>query len=279
MWPGMRVIWRSPVTPRPADPPARRGRPRCGAGPEFHDEHRLGTGGAGREVGRAGRTRPGPGRAGAQTRPAAIGFRGAGTGSTGAADTPGHAQGVVAATTSLLGLSSTRRAAVLALVVCARATVVVLRATSSPSAGLAAVAQQQSLAAEVDRLNRERARLPVQPRSPPGPVRLGYVRPGEVPTSSAAIASDDRAADPATTALVPPAVAGGRRRPGGRARPWARAQVPPCPDDASDGAADEAAVAAQLGRRPGLRIVPLPVACRPSCRRAPPRTRSRRCTT
>jgi cell division protein FtsB len=92
---------------------------------------------------------------------------------------------VVAATTGLLGLSSTRRVAVLALVVCALALTVVvpLRNYVAQRQELEAVtAQQRALAAEVDQLTRERDRLAdpaeveAQARS-----RLGYVQPGEVP--------------------------------------------------------------------------------------------------
>jgi cell division protein FtsB len=99
--------------------------------------------------------------------------------------TRSRAGSVVAATTGLLGLSSTRRAAILALVVCALALTVVvpLRNYVAQRQELAAVtAQQEALAAEVDQLNRERERLAnpaeiaAQARS-----RLGYVRPGEVP--------------------------------------------------------------------------------------------------
>jgi cell division protein FtsB len=96
-----------------------------------------------------------------------------------------RARGVVAATTGFLGLSSTRRAAVLALVVCALALTVAvpLRNYVAQRQELAAVSeQQQALAAEVERLEQERARLSdpaeieAQARS-----RLGYVMPGEVP--------------------------------------------------------------------------------------------------
>ena len=99
--------------------------------------------------------------------------------------TRSRAGSVVAATTGLLGLSSTRRAAILALVVCALALTVVvpLRNYVAQRQELAAVsAQQEALTAEVDQLNRERERLAnpaeiaVQARS-----RLGYVMPGEVP--------------------------------------------------------------------------------------------------
>jgi cell division protein FtsB len=92
---------------------------------------------------------------------------------------------VVAATTGLLGLSSTKRAAILALVVCALALTVAvpLRNYVAQRQELAAVSeQQQALAVEVAELTRERARLSdpaeieAQARS-----RLGYVMPGEVP--------------------------------------------------------------------------------------------------
>lgn len=94
-------------------------------------------------------------------------------------------RGVVAATTGLLGLSSTRRAAVLALVVCALALTVVvpLRNYVAQRQELAAVsARQQALAAEVEDLTRQRvtladpAEVAAQARS-----RLGYAQPGEVP--------------------------------------------------------------------------------------------------
>jgi cell division protein FtsB len=94
-------------------------------------------------------------------------------------------RGVVAATTGLLGLSSTRRAAVLALVVCALALTVAvpLRNYVAQRQELAAVtAQQRALAAEVTELTQQRAQLSdpaevaAQARS-----RLGYVLPGEVP--------------------------------------------------------------------------------------------------
>ncbi len=96
-----------------------------------------------------------------------------------------RARGVVAATTGFLGLSSTKRAAILALVVCALALTVAvpLRNYVAQRQELAAVSeQQQVLAGEVERLRQERARLAdpaeieAQARS-----RLGYVMPGEVP--------------------------------------------------------------------------------------------------
>ncbi|GAA1841667.1 hypothetical protein GCM10009836_21330 [Pseudonocardia ailaonensis] len=96
-----------------------------------------------------------------------------------------RAGGVVAATTARLGLSSTRRAAILAIVVCALALTVAvpLRNYVAQRQELSAVtAQQQSLAADVARLDEQKARLQnpdevaAEARS-----RLGYVRPGEVP--------------------------------------------------------------------------------------------------
>lgn len=92
---------------------------------------------------------------------------------------------VVAATTGLLGVSSTRRAAVLAIVVCALALTVAvpLRNYVAQQQELAAVSEQQdTLAAEVDELTRERTRLAdpavvaAEARS-----RLGYVAPGQTP--------------------------------------------------------------------------------------------------
>ena len=99
--------------------------------------------------------------------------------------TRGRPRGVVAATTGLLDLSSTRRAAILALVVCglALSVVVPLRNYVSQRQELSAVTQrQEALAAEVAVLSAEKARLAdpaeveAQARS-----RLGFVLPGEVP--------------------------------------------------------------------------------------------------
>jgi cell division protein FtsB len=96
-----------------------------------------------------------------------------------------RSRGVVAATTGLLGLSSTKRAALLAVVVCALALTVAvpLRNYVTQRQELAAVTEQQrTLAAEVDELTRQRDRLSdpaeiaAQARS-----RLGYVAPGDVP--------------------------------------------------------------------------------------------------
>lgn len=92
---------------------------------------------------------------------------------------------MVAATTGLLGLSSTRRAAVLAVVVCALALTVAvpLRNYVSQRQELAAVTEQQrALAADVAALTQKQAQLSdpaeiaAQARS-----RLGYVAPGETP--------------------------------------------------------------------------------------------------
>jgi cell division protein FtsB len=117
--------------------------------------------------------------------------RGAGTGATRRRSREpklnrvARTRGVVAATTGMLGLSTTRRAAVLALVVCALALTVAvpLRNYVAQRQELAAVTkQQQALSAQVDELSKERARL-----SDPAEVaaqartRLGYVLPGEVP--------------------------------------------------------------------------------------------------
>jgi cell division protein FtsB len=122
--------------------------------------------------------------------------------------TPARARAgsVVAATSDLLGVSSTRRAAVLALVVCALALTVVvpLRNYVAQRQELAAVtAQQRALAAEVDELAHERARLDdpeeiaAEARS-----RLGYVRPGEVPyVVQFPSTGTDAVADPATDGL------------------------------------------------------------------------------
>jgi cell division protein FtsB len=117
-----------------------------------------------------------------------------------------RAGSVVAATTGLLGLSSTRRAAVLALVVCALALTVVvpLRNYVAQRQELDAVtAQQRDLTAEVDELTRERARL-ADPEevSAEARSRLGYVRPGEVPyVVQFPSTGDDAARDPATDGL------------------------------------------------------------------------------
>ncbi|MBN9735954.1 MULTISPECIES: septum formation initiator family protein [unclassified Pseudonocardia] len=92
---------------------------------------------------------------------------------------------VVARTTGLLGLSSTKRAAILAIVVCALALTVAvpLHNFVAQRQELAAVSeQQQALEADVARLSADRARL-----SDPAEVqaqartRLGMVQPGETP--------------------------------------------------------------------------------------------------
>ncbi|MBC3190069.1 septum formation initiator family protein [Pseudonocardia sp. C8] len=92
---------------------------------------------------------------------------------------------VVARTTGLLGLSSTKRAAILAIVVCVLALTVAvpLHNFVAQRQELAAVSErQQALEADVARLSADRARL-----SDPAEVeaqaraRLGMVRPGETP--------------------------------------------------------------------------------------------------
>ncbi|HVL86204.1 MAG TPA: septum formation initiator family protein [Pseudonocardia sp.] len=99
--------------------------------------------------------------------------------------TRGRGGGVVAATSGLLGLSSTRRAVVLAVVVCALALTVSvpLRNYVAQRQELAAVtAQQRALAADVERLTRERERLAdPQVVAAEARSRLGYVEPGEIP--------------------------------------------------------------------------------------------------
>lgn len=96
-----------------------------------------------------------------------------------------RAGSMVAATTDLLGLSSTRRAALLAVVVCALAlsVAVPLRNYVAQRQELAAVTEQQrALAEEVERLTRDRDRLadPAETRAQ-ARSRLGYVSPGEIP--------------------------------------------------------------------------------------------------
>ncbi|MFP5022435.1 FtsB family cell division protein [Pseudonocardia phyllosphaerae] len=92
---------------------------------------------------------------------------------------------VVAKTTGLIGLSSTKRAAILAIVVCALALTVAvpLHNYVAQRQELASVSeQQQALEADVARLSADRARLSdpaevaAQARS-----RLHYVAPGEIP--------------------------------------------------------------------------------------------------
>ncbi|ANY06074.1 FtsB family cell division protein [Pseudonocardia sp. HH130630-07] len=92
---------------------------------------------------------------------------------------------VVARTTGLLGLSSTKRAAILAIVFCALALTVAvpLHNFVSQRQELAAVSeQQQVLEADVARMSADRTRL-----SDPAEVqaqartRLGMVAPGEIP--------------------------------------------------------------------------------------------------
>jgi cell division protein FtsB len=92
---------------------------------------------------------------------------------------------VVAATTKALGLSSTRRAAVLALVVCAVALTVVvpLRNFVAQRQELAAVDErQQVLAADVARLTEQKQHLddPAETEAA-ARTRLQWAMPGEVP--------------------------------------------------------------------------------------------------
>lgn len=92
---------------------------------------------------------------------------------------------VVARTTGLLGLSSTKRAAILALVVCALALTVAvpLHNFVGQRQELAAVSeQQQALEADVARLSADRARLadPAEVEAQ-ARTRLGMVTPGETP--------------------------------------------------------------------------------------------------
>jgi cell division protein FtsB len=125
-----------------------------------------------------------------------------------------RAEQAARATGGALGLSTARRAAVLAVVVCALALTVAvpLRNYVAQRHELAAVAEQQArLRTEVDALAAERAAL-----SDPAHVealareRLGYVRPGEtpyrvqLPGDAAASAS---ARDAAVAATLPPSEA------------------------------------------------------------------------
>jgi len=96
-----------------------------------------------------------------------------------------RAGNVVAATSDLLGLSSTRRAALLAVVVCALAlsVAVPLRNYVLQRQELAAVTERQRvLAEEVARLTLDRDRLadPAETQAQ-ARTRLGYVNPGEIP--------------------------------------------------------------------------------------------------
>jgi len=92
---------------------------------------------------------------------------------------------MAAATSGVLGVSSTRRAAVLALVVCALAlsVAVPLRNYLGQRQELSRLeAEQRRLAVQVDQLAQDRDRL-----NDPDEIarearsRLGYVRPGEIP--------------------------------------------------------------------------------------------------
>jgi len=92
---------------------------------------------------------------------------------------------VALATSGMLGVSSTRRAAILALVVCALALTVAvpLRNFLTQRQELSALqAKQRQLSSQVDELARRRDELddPTQLQAEARD-RLGYVRPGEVP--------------------------------------------------------------------------------------------------
>lgn len=97
----------------------------------------------------------------------------------------GRAHRVAVATSGMLGVSSTRRAAVLALVVCALALTVAvpLRNFLTQRQELAALqARQQQLTSQVEQLNarrdelRDPAQIQVEARE-----RLNYVKPGDIP--------------------------------------------------------------------------------------------------
>lgn len=112
-----------------------------------------------------------------------------------------RSRGVMVATTGWLGLSSTKRVAVMAIVVCAVALTVTvpLRNYVAQRQELAAVSEQQrTLTAEVDDLTSRRARLAdpadvaAQARS-----RLGYVIPGDVPYVVQLPVDPDAERDPA----------------------------------------------------------------------------------
>ena len=210
--------------------------------------------------------KPGPGRPAPRHR----------AGPAGAAADPGPVPrgSVVAATTGLLGLSSTRRAAVLALVVCALALTVVvpLRNYVAQRQELAAVtAQQQALAAEVDELGREQARLadPAEiAAAGPLPARLRDAGRGALRRAAAVRRAPTARRDPAADGRPGTASCGARSQTDrrgskqGAERGHGECAVPGTPrrerragrrlsaEHAPVDAADEAAVAAQLGRAP-----------------------------
>ena len=236
-----------------------------------------------RSRGRGERVRK-PGRAGPAAAPGRV--------RRAAADPrPLAAGSVVAATTGLLGLSSTRRAAVLALVVCALALTVVvpLRNYVAQRQELAAVtAQQQALAAEVDESTASSARLSDPPRSPPRPGRgSGTCGRARCPTSSSCRRHGHRPRRRpglGRTALVPPALAEVARSGGGR--PAAESESPqPVPTVLGRSRRDDRrASPPSSGARPrrAASRTAAPAACRPSCRPrpgSPTAPRSRRCTT
>jgi cell division protein FtsB len=108
-----------------------------------------------------------------------------GAAAAGEAIREGRAPRVAVATSGMLGVSSTRRAAVLALVVCALALTVAvpLRNFLTQRQELAALhAEQDQLTRQVADLTRRRDQLhdPVAVQAE-ARERLGYVRPGETP--------------------------------------------------------------------------------------------------
>jgi len=142
-----------------------------------------------RSTGRASTVRPSGGRGEAAGRGAspAPGEK-VRTGAAGGASDAirlSRAHRMALATSGMLGVSSTRRAAILALVVCALALTVAvpLRNYLTQRQELSALqAKQHQLAGEVDDLTRRRDQLsdPVAVQAEARD-RLGYVRPGEVP--------------------------------------------------------------------------------------------------
>ena len=156
---------------------------------------------------RTGRTRP-TGVPRSTARRAEGRARGAGAASAGEMIRGGRAHRVAVATSGILGVSSTRRAAVLALVVCALALTVAvpLRNFLSQRQELAALqAQHTQLSRRVDELTHRRDELR-DPRHVQAEARerLGYVRAGEIPyvvqlpgDTGAPTGGDRRSAQPA----------------------------------------------------------------------------------
>ncbi|HTK65881.1 MAG TPA: septum formation initiator family protein [Pseudonocardia sp.] len=181
--------------PEPARP-RRRGTPRSGGARSGAGARSTATGsGRGRPSATRGAARaPGPRTGGARSPseagPSAPGIRSdtpraSGASSVGEEIRLTRAQRMAAATSGVLGVSSTRRAAVLALVVCALAlsVAVPLRNYLGQRQELSRLeAEQRRLAVQVDQLAQDRDRL-----NDPDEIarearsRLGYVRPGEIP--------------------------------------------------------------------------------------------------